>query len=334
MTSMATDDGTPRPRAVLRSDPLEGVLEPLERSLIELLQVDGRTSFAEMARQTGVTEKTVRRKVNRLIELSAIQVSAVTDPELLGYTALGLVCIRLDGTRATAELSDTLAELPEVDYVTSTTGRFPIQAEVVCRDAVELQRVIDENIRPLAGVADVEVLPYLRLHYQQARFTNVLASDKPAGVRPLRLDETDRQVIALLATDGRIAFADIATELGVSETMVRQRYQKLVESNAVKVMCLVNPLRLGFRAAGWMVLKIAPSTRTTDVAEALTKLPAITYVALTAGRFDILAELVAADDEGMIAALDLGVRAIPGIADLELWMYLDLRYKPLYPPPR
>jgi DNA-binding Lrp family transcriptional regulator len=329
-------DGPPargRPR-VLRADLPGSELGELEMRLIALLQADGRISYADMARRTGVTEKTVRRKVSKLLDEAFIQVSAVTDPALLGYAAMGLACITVDGTTATKELAEALSEIPEIDYVTCTTGPFALQAELMCANPAEMQRVVDELIRPRPGVAQVEVLAYLRLHYQQARFDGVLSGDDVAeGVRPRALDETDRRIVARLADDGRASFSELAAALDVSETMVRQRFQRLVASGAVKVMCIANPLRLGFRSTGWIALKARPGARSVDIAEALTGLSAVTYVAVTAGRFDVLAEVVCAHQEDLLSLVDEHVRAVPGVACLEVWQYLDLRYKPLQPRP-
>jgi DNA-binding Lrp family transcriptional regulator len=321
---------TERPR-VLRAGQGAPAIGELEMQLIALLQDDGRISFAEMARRTGAAEKTVRRKVGMLLDEAYVQVSAVTDPALLGYAAMALVCITVDGSVPTAELADALAEVPAIDYVTVTTGRFAMQVEVVCADEAEMQRVVDEQIRARPGVRDVEVLAYLRLHYQQARFDGVLLDDATGGVRPRELDEIDQRIVGRLARDGRAPFSDLSAALDVSETMIRQRFQRLVASGAVKVMCIANPLRLGFRSVCWIGMTAQPGARAVDIAEALTELPAVTYVAVTAGRFDVLTEVVCQNQEDLLTVVDGQLRALPGVASVEVWLYLDLRYKPLEP---
>jgi DNA-binding Lrp family transcriptional regulator len=334
--SAASSDGAdsaPGNARILRADLAAPNLNEPEMWLVTLLQADGRISYADIARRTGMTEKTARRKVSMLLEEAFIQVTAVTDPALLGYTTMGLACITVDGTVSTSELADSLSAISEVDYVTCTTGRFALQAELMCADPGELQRVVDQRIRALPGVARVEVLAYLRLHYQQARFEGVLPDEgaDPEGVRPRALDEVDRRIVSLLAVDGRAPFSELATALEVSETMVRQRYQQLVASGAMKVMCIANPLRLGFRSTGWIAVKASASARSADIAEALTRLSAVTYVAITAGRYDVLAEVVCVHHEDLLSLVDEKVRAVTGVASVELWLYLDLRYKPLQP---
>ncbi|MGE2716827.1 Lrp/AsnC family transcriptional regulator [Mycolicibacterium litorale] len=313
----------------MQSESGVGDLDGLDLQLIDHLQIDGRIPYVELARRVEVTEKTVRRRVSRLIDDGYVTIAAVTDPRLLGFGSMALALVTVDGSRSPAELADELAQLPETDYVTVTTGPFAVQVELICTDARELHDVAFGKIRTAAGVAAVELLPYLRLHYQQARFSGVRGNRD--GVRPRQLDETDRAIISRLAVDGRAAFRDFAAALGVSETTIRFRYTRMVESGAVRVMCIVNPLRLGYRSSSWVTIRVDGRGSAKDVAEALTRLQPVSYIALTSGRWDVLAEVVTDSGEALLSVLDDDIRAIEGVATLESWSYIALHYKAVRP---
>lgn len=303
-------------------------LDDLALALIDELQRNGRAPYAEVARKLGVSEKTVRRRVLKMIENRFITITAVTDPATLGFGFMALALVCADGSRPPTELAAEFARLSEVDYVTVTTGPFPIQIELMGENAAELNHIVDSRIRPVEGVGSVELLPYLRLHYQQARFSY---SDQPEGIRPRELDSIDRAIVGCLAVDGRRPFLDLAGELGVSEAKIRFRYGKLVDSGAMRVMCIVNPLRLGYRYTSWVLVKVGPQGRAQDVAEALTSLRAVSYVAITAGRCDILAEVVAGTGEQLLTILDEQIRPIRGVDAIESWLYVALHYKAIRP---
>ncbi|WP_448263654.1 Lrp/AsnC family transcriptional regulator [Microbacterium aurum] len=304
-------------------------LDSLNRRLIDELQRNGRVAYAEVGRRLGVSEKTVRRRVLRLLEERSITIAAVTHPAALGFEAMALALIRVEGNYAPDRLAQTFAQFPEVDYVTVTTGPFAVQVELVGVDATELNAAVNDRIRPVPGVASVELLPYLRLHYQQARFAH---EDRPAdGIRPSELDHIDRAIINYLAEDGRSSFLQIADELSISEAKVRFRYGKLLESGAFRVMGIVNPLRLGYSYTSWILVKVGAGGRAQDVAEALTLLPAVSYVVLTAGRCDVLAEVVAVSGEELLTVLDEHIRAVPGVLQVESWVYSELHYKAVRP---
>jgi DNA-binding Lrp family transcriptional regulator len=304
-------------------------LDTLDLTLIDELQRDGRVPFAQVARVLGVTEKTVRRRVARLVEQRFITIAAVTDPATLGFGGMALALVTTEGHRSPAEIAADLAQLPETDYVSLTTGPFAMQVELVGDDIAQLNSVANDKIRPVPGVRSVELLPYLRLHYQQARFS--AQRDESAGVRPRPLDDTDRAIVGHLAVDGRAPLKDIAAALGVSEAKIRFRYAKLVDSGALRVMCIANPLRLGHRFTSWVAVRVGGNGNAQVVAEALTQLTSVSYVAITAGRCDVLAEVVARTGEQLLSILDENIRTIEGVVEVQSWLYTGLHYKPIRP---
>lgn len=307
-------------------------LDDLDRRLVEALQADGRRSTVDLARDLGTSTKTVKRRVDRLLDSGIIRITAVTTPEALGYGAIALVGVELDGTRLAADVAAEFARLAEADYVVVATGRFAIYCELFCRDTSELGRVVDERIRAADGVRAAEIIPYLSLHYQQAQFAVARQPGVEAGaVRPVRLEPLDRAIIGALTEDGRRPFLQIAHALGVSEAQVRQRFKAITDRGVARVMAIANPLGLGYTTTAWVAVQIDTSQAVRDVADRLSQLPAVTYVAICAGRFDIFAEVVCTSTDELLRLLEDDIRTIRGIISVETSLYLDLHYKRLVP---
>ncbi len=306
-------------------------LDATDRRLIELLQHDGRLPFNRLARELGVTERTARRHFERLTAAGVFQITAVTTPEVLGYHAIAIVGVELDGTRGAGDVAAELAGFDASDYVVVATGRYPIYVELFCRDRAELARVVDQQVRALPGVRSAEVFLYLRLHYQQAQFARARAGADGGGVRPRALGALDRAIIGVLTHDGRTPFLRIAEQLGVSESQVRQRVRQIIEGGHAEIIAIVNPLGLGYDTTAWLALRVASGATAAAVADRLADLPAITYVAICAGRFDIFAEAVCLSNTELLELVDREVRGMPGVADVEVAVYLDLHYKRLLP---
>ena len=312
----------------LLSDPGYTDLDAVDRQLIDLLQADGRIPYAELGRRADITEKTARRRVSRLLSEGYMSIAAITDPAVLGFHALGLALLTVDGSRTPVELAAALADLPAADYVTATTGPYGVVLELVCTDARELHDVAFGRIATLPGVGSVELLPYLRLHYQQARLSGALAD---GAVRPRPLDDIDRAILTRLAVDGRAAFRDFASALGLSETTIRSRYSRIVETGAARVMCIANPLRLGYRHSSWVAIRTDGRAGAQKVAEELTRVDAVSYVALTAGRWDVLAEVLTTRGEDLLDVLDEGIRGLDGVTAIQAWPYISVHYKAIHP---
>jgi DNA-binding Lrp family transcriptional regulator len=307
-------------------------LSELDRELIRQLQLDGRQSFAAISRELRVPEKTIRRRVNELLDSRVIQITTVADPAVLGYTVAALVGVRVDGRRGIRPLVESLAKLPSVDYAVITTGRYDALVEVLCRDNSELLSVVDESFIRAPGVRSAEVFPYLQLHYQDPVWDVGLHRGDHGQVEPRApLDAADRRIIAELSTDGRLAFGLVADRLGISESQVRKRVTRMLAEKTIRITAIANPRSLGFNMQAWVAIRCAPGHSVTALAETLTKLPSIKYVVAAAGRFDIFAEVVCRDSQDVMRLVDSEIRTLTGVAGTELLMCLDLYYRAVQP---
>jgi len=144
--------------------------------------------------------------------------------------------------------------------------------------------------------------------------------------RAPRLDLVDQRLIEALQQNGREPFRRIAADVGVSEATIRARYARLCENNILQVTGVTNPLGLGFDAQAMVGIRTAGAPE--PVADEIARWEEADYVVITAGRFDILVELVCADRR---ALLDLTnrIRALDGVVSTESFLYLDL-WKQLY----
>ena len=142
-----------------------------------------------------------------------------------------------------------------------------------------------------------------------------------AVTRPRRLDDVDTQIIEALQKNGRESFRNIAAKIGVSEATVRSRYARLCEDNILQVTGVTNPLGLGFDAQAMIGVRTAGAPEA--VADEIAQWDEAGYVVITAGRFDILVELVCVDRR---ALLDLTnrIRALDGVVSTESFPYLQL----------
>jgi Lrp/AsnC family transcriptional regulator for asnA, asnC and gidA len=139
-------------------------LDSVAKGIIEQLQQDGRRSYAAIGKAVGLSEAAVRQRVQRLIEAGVVQIVAVTDPLQLGFERQALIGLKTTGDVNT--LADTLADIPEVDYVVITAGSFDVIAEVVCEDDDHLLQLLSTQIRSLDGVVATETFVYLKLRKQ------------------------------------------------------------------------------------------------------------------------------------------------------------------------
>jgi Lrp/AsnC family transcriptional regulator for asnA, asnC and gidA len=136
------------------------------------------------------------------------------------------------------------------------------------------------------------------------------------------VDDTSRAIIEQLQEDGRRAYATIGKAVGLSEAAVRQRVQKLVDTGVMQIVAVTDPMQIGF--ARQAMIAISVSGAVDAVADALAKIDEVDYIVITAGSFDLMAEVVVEDDAHLLNLVSERIRAIPGVQRTETFLYLKL----------
>ena len=137
------------------------------------------------------------------------------------------------------------------------------------------------------------------------------------------LDEVSKAIIEQLQQDGRRSYAAIGKVVGLSEAAVRQRVQRLVDAGVMQIVAVTDPLELGFAREAMVGIRVTGPVE--PVADALAALDEVTYVVVTAGSIDVLAEVVAESDEDLLVIVSERIRGIPGVISTETFVYLGLR---------
>lgn len=135
-------------------------MDELDRKIVSILQNNGRSSNARIARQVGVSEGTVRRRLKRLVDDEIIHVVAIPDPGKIGYGSEAIIGIRVDPDKIDS-VADNLAKLTQVNWVVVTTGAYDIFAAVTTPTAEDLGVFLRTKIGTIAGVHRTETFVQL-----------------------------------------------------------------------------------------------------------------------------------------------------------------------------
>lgn len=143
-----------------------------------------------------------------------------------------------------------------------------------------------------------------------------------ATAGPVALDEIDKAVIRELQVDGRLSYAQLGPLVGLSQAAVRQRVQRLIDRGVMQVVAVTDPQMLGFNVQALVGLRVEGNVRA--VARSIADLAEVDYVVVSAGRFDVLAEVVCEDNEQLLNLVNDVLRAQPGVRSAEVFTYLHL----------
>ena len=137
------------------------------------------------------------------------------------------------------------------------------------------------------------------------------------------LDPIDQYILVALRKDGREAFSQIAEQLKVSPGMIRQRYNRLVETGVLKVVAITNPIQRGYKTMAMIGIR-TDGQRMLQVAEQVAALQEVVYLIVVSGHYDLMAEVFCRDHEDLLRFLTEKLSVIEGVRETESFMHLKI----------
>ena len=136
-------------------------LDDLDRRVMKLLRHDGRLSYAQIARTVGVSEPTVRKRVDRLVHAGALITAARINPAPIGFPTDALIGVKVVRGRV-KEVGVKLAEMENVAYVAYVAGSFDIIIEAFLPHTEGLFKFLNEDLDKIEGISSTETWHVLR----------------------------------------------------------------------------------------------------------------------------------------------------------------------------
>jgi len=149
-------------------------IDEIDRQIITALEVDGRASFAEIARNTNISQSTVRSRINQMTSRGILQISAVAIPEALGLQYMCGFGLRLDaGTEAATLLA--IEKNASVSYLSRALGHWSAIGTLLAKSQGDAAQQLD-SIRMIAGVNHLSSWTHLEVVKENYQYTTFKTS--------------------------------------------------------------------------------------------------------------------------------------------------------------
>jgi Lrp/AsnC family transcriptional regulator, regulator for asnA, asnC and gidA len=136
--------------------------DELNRSIIDMLQRDGRMAFSEIAQQLGVSEGTIRNRVSGMKHAGMLEIVAIVDPVIAAYKTAAMLGIKVASGHSPQAVAERLAVSPDVVYILWVSGRFDLLIEVVTNDRDSFLDFLDTEIHSQLDIAESETMSGLK----------------------------------------------------------------------------------------------------------------------------------------------------------------------------
>ena len=135
------------------------MVDEIDEKIIEILKENARTTYVDIGRALGLSEGTVRNRIQALTDSKVIKRFTVEVSLTVGVKAL--IMVSVDPQMPTTQISDNVLALPGVEKIYEVTGEYDVVSVVSSPSIEELNHTI-EKIRVINGVVKTNTIIVLR----------------------------------------------------------------------------------------------------------------------------------------------------------------------------
>lgn len=144
-------------------------IDDVDRRIVGVLEIDGRASYAAIARNTSLSQSTVRSRINQMTGRGVLQISAVAIPEALGLQFMCGFGLQLDRRNETATLH-AIEKITSVSYLSRSLGHWNVIGTLLAKSQGDAAHQLD-SIRTISGVRQLSSWTHLEILKENYQYT-------------------------------------------------------------------------------------------------------------------------------------------------------------------
>ncbi len=301
-------------------------IDAIDAKILKTLLLESRTSFTEIAKINKISVCAVRMRYSRLKKAGIVTGECMhVNPKFWGYEYTADVRVKT----SLNDEEEVLKMLNNNRHIISAGSFGHIIMGLIILPKLEQLRSIVEEIGVNPKVMHVETLIWAQsqdiFHPENLiikPYSN-LAEDKiklktaPTKTEEVYIDETDKQIVRILANNSRKSFREIAKELSISTSNVIQRYKKLREENVLTRSAIgVDLKKLGYIAWNVSFLKLEAKSKVSEIRKQLLQIPNALLLIEHVGSYDLRIDVAISEVEDIFRVADQ-INRISGIVEVE-----------------
>jgi DNA-binding Lrp family transcriptional regulator len=164
-------------------------LDEVDQKITSKLQLDGRTTFKELAELVGYTSMGVKKRFEGMQERGVLKVSALLNMESLNLIG-AIVMIEIESAEAMNKLLERFRNCPRVVHIFTTLSGYNLIALIVAEDQSTLESISVEkcSLRSSEGIRRSELYPLGKIHYSPFLPVRKYLAHKERLITPCNVD--------------------------------------------------------------------------------------------------------------------------------------------------
>ncbi len=132
-------------------------IDNLDRKILDMLQIDGRMAYTEIAKKLTISHGTVHQRMSRLEDLGIIKGTSINiDYQKIGYDVTTLLGIHLKSAKDQSKVIDKLKAMKEVVEVYYTTGAFALIIKVHNKNIKDFHHFLSDKLQGIPEIQSTE----------------------------------------------------------------------------------------------------------------------------------------------------------------------------------
>ncbi|MGE5702867.1 MAG: Lrp/AsnC family transcriptional regulator [Clostridia bacterium] len=144
-------------------------LDDMDYGIVRALQENARLPFTQIAKELGVTEKTIRMRVQQMQDEGVLSLVGIVNPVKAGLNVQSFVQIAVEAQRLD-EVVASLNEIVEVRLIVLTSGDYQLITQILVRNYEELSQFLMNKLNKIPGVLRVNVINELKILKSKYKF--------------------------------------------------------------------------------------------------------------------------------------------------------------------
>lgn len=137
-------------------------LDDIDYGIIRALQGNARLPFTQIAKDLGVTEKTIRMRVQQLQDEGALSLVGIVNPVKAGFHVQAMIQVAVDAEKLD-DVVATLNETVEIRLIVLTSGEYQLFTQVLVTSYEELSQFLLKKLHKIPGICKTNVINELKI---------------------------------------------------------------------------------------------------------------------------------------------------------------------------
>lgn len=137
-------------------------VDDIDYGIIRALQGNARLPFTQIAKDLGVTEKTIRMRVQQLQDEGALSLVGIVNPVKAGFHVQAMIQVAVDAEKLD-DVVAALTDIVEIRLIVLTSGEYQLFTQVLVTSNEELSQFLIKKLYKIPGISKTNVINELKI---------------------------------------------------------------------------------------------------------------------------------------------------------------------------